>query len=215
MAAIAIFALNAGVWFRRGRLLMVSPDSQGTACPMSGRNSTYRSVQISGTGSEFAKHEVKTEIIRLVEYEILPGTKSNMGKKDEWPRILEKLARADIIVFATPIWWSGHSSLIQRMLERLDELNDEIVETGNSEFLNKVGGMVITGGEDGVQNVIAGLANFMVWNGLTLPPACSLSYIGNHRAKTAKGLKRSFSRSQTRSAWQKQWRATWPTWHDC
>src|SRR5450631_2012473 len=51
MAAIAIFALNAGVWFRRGRRVMVSPDSQGTACPLSGRNSTYRPVQISGTGS--------------------------------------------------------------------------------------------------------------------------------------------------------------------
>jgi hypothetical protein len=43
--------LNAGVWFRRGRLGMVSPDSQATACLPSGRNSTYRPVQISGTGS--------------------------------------------------------------------------------------------------------------------------------------------------------------------
>jgi len=39
------------VWFRRGRLGMVSPDSQATACLPSGRNSTYRPVQISGTGS--------------------------------------------------------------------------------------------------------------------------------------------------------------------
>jgi hypothetical protein len=31
---------------------MVSPDSMGTACPLSGRNSTYRPVQISGTGSD-------------------------------------------------------------------------------------------------------------------------------------------------------------------
>jgi hypothetical protein len=31
---------------------MVSPDSQAIACPLSGRNSTYRSVQISGTGSK-------------------------------------------------------------------------------------------------------------------------------------------------------------------
>src|SRR5207253_11040787 len=46
MAAIATFALKAGVWFRRGRLLIVSPDSLGTACPLSGRNSTYRPVQI-------------------------------------------------------------------------------------------------------------------------------------------------------------------------
>src|SRR5450631_809395 len=51
MAASATFALKAGVWFRRGRLDMVSPDSQASACPPSGRNSTYRPVQISGTGS--------------------------------------------------------------------------------------------------------------------------------------------------------------------
>jgi hypothetical protein len=30
---------------------MVSPDSLGTACPLSGRNSTYRPVQISETTS--------------------------------------------------------------------------------------------------------------------------------------------------------------------
>jgi len=39
------------VWFRRGRLYMVSPDSLGTACPLSGKNSTYRPVQISETSS--------------------------------------------------------------------------------------------------------------------------------------------------------------------
>jgi hypothetical protein len=31
---------------------MVSPDSPGTACPLSGRNSTYRPVQISDTSSD-------------------------------------------------------------------------------------------------------------------------------------------------------------------
>src|SRR6266852_4761555 len=51
MAASATFALKVGVWFRRGRLFMVSSDSLGTACPLSGRNSTYRSVQISETSS--------------------------------------------------------------------------------------------------------------------------------------------------------------------
>src|SRR5208337_238314 len=52
MAASATLALKAGVWFRRGRLVIVSPDSLGTACPLSGRNSTYRPVQISETSSE-------------------------------------------------------------------------------------------------------------------------------------------------------------------
>jgi hypothetical protein len=40
------------VWFRRGRLLMVSPDSRDTACPLSGRNSTYRPVQIREASSD-------------------------------------------------------------------------------------------------------------------------------------------------------------------
>jgi hypothetical protein len=33
---------------------MVSPDSRDIACPLAGRNSTHRPVQISGTGSDFA-----------------------------------------------------------------------------------------------------------------------------------------------------------------
>src|SRR5437868_14541797 len=33
MAASATFALKAGVWFRRGLLLIVSPDSLGTTVP--------------------------------------------------------------------------------------------------------------------------------------------------------------------------------------
>src|SRR5258708_18873783 len=58
MAASATFALKAGEWFRRGRLLMLSPDSRDTACTLSGRNSTYRPVQISGTGSQRGSHEL-------------------------------------------------------------------------------------------------------------------------------------------------------------
>ncbi len=38
--------LKAGVWFGGGRLLIVPPDSLVTACPLSGKNSTYRPVQI-------------------------------------------------------------------------------------------------------------------------------------------------------------------------
>src|SRR5258708_37843019 len=60
MAAIATFALKPGVWFRRVRLVIVSPDSQRTACLLSGRNSTYRPVQISGTGSVLLGHVKST-----------------------------------------------------------------------------------------------------------------------------------------------------------
>ena len=45
---------------------------------------------------------VRSEIVTLVEYDIPPGTKSNMGKGDEWPGILKKILASDIIVFTTP-----------------------------------------------------------------------------------------------------------------
>src|SRR5262245_61601441 len=60
------------------------------------------------------KHNVTTEILRLVDYNILPGTRNDMGKGDDWPKkILPKLLAADIIVFATPIWWGSVSSVLQ------------------------------------------------------------------------------------------------------
>src|SRR3954471_16287252 len=49
-AANATFALNAGVWFRRGRLVIVSPVWHAY-WPLSGRNSTYPDVQISRASS--------------------------------------------------------------------------------------------------------------------------------------------------------------------
>src|SRR4029077_10006987 len=58
MAARATLALKPGVWFRRGRLLIVSPDSLGTACPLSGRNSTYRLVQILEAGSKIVDDDI-------------------------------------------------------------------------------------------------------------------------------------------------------------
>ena len=124
-------------------------------------------------------HNVASEIIRMVDYEIFPGLKRNMGKGDEWPKIIPKLLKADIIIFATPIWWGIASSMMQRAIERLDTENDTLLETGVSPFANKVGGIVVTGAEDGAQHSIGNLLNFMVWNGLTMTPACSLSRLGD------------------------------------
>jgi multimeric flavodoxin WrbA len=125
---------------------------------------------------------VESEIVSIVEHYIPPGLKTDLGvvdgKQDEWPGVAQKMFAADIVIFATPIWWGNHSSLMQRVIERMDELNDEFAETGKSPLLNKAGGIVITGAEDGAQHIIGTLANFMSWNGLTLPPAPSLSYLG-------------------------------------
>jgi multimeric flavodoxin WrbA len=133
---------------------------------------------------ELSKHKVESEVIRLVDFNIPPGLKSNMGKGDDWPKILDKMMDSAIVIFATPVWWGVQSSLMQRVIERMDELNDELLKMGKSDFANKIGGIVITGGEDGAQHIIGNICNFMSWNGFTIPPACSLSYLGEADGKT-------------------------------
>jgi multimeric flavodoxin WrbA len=141
---------------------------------------------------ELRSHNVASEIVRLVEYDIKPGTRSNMGPGDEWPGIQKKILAADIIVFATPIWWGNQSSLMQRAIERLDELHTELRETGKSRLTNKVGGIVITGEEDGEQHITGNIANFMLSIGVTLPPLCAVSYQGDYTRATKESLRKRF-----------------------
>jgi multimeric flavodoxin WrbA len=126
---------------------------------------------------------IESEIVKLVDHTILPGTYSAMGEGDRWPGILEKLTGSDIVIFATPVWWGGHSSEIQRVIERLDELHDEIMQGKESRFEGKLGGIVITGDSDGAQHIIANIANFFNAIGIVLPPHASLSVLWEGHAK--------------------------------
>ena len=139
---------------------------------------------------ELRKYAVRSEIVRLADYDIKPGVKSNMGRGDEWPGIQKKILAAEIIVFATPIWWGNQSSLMQRTIERLDELHTELRETGKSRLTNKVGGIVITGEEDGEQHVTGNIANFLLSIGVTLPPLCAASYLGGYERATKNSLRK-------------------------
>ena len=56
------------------------------------------------------KENVESDIIRLRDFDIQPGTKTEIDD-DDWPQILERLLAADIIVFATPVWWGIQSSV--------------------------------------------------------------------------------------------------------
>lgn len=139
------------------------------------------------------KRGVKSKFIRLANYKIEPGIETHVQGGDDWPKILKQILDSDIIIFATPIWWGVHSSLTQRIIERMDALNDELLETGKSDFNNKVGGIVITGAEDGAQHIIGNFLNFFNWNDIVAPPECSLSYLGSY-AKTKKKLLKQFDK---------------------
>jgi multimeric flavodoxin WrbA len=147
---------------------------------------------------KLGRSDIQSEMIRLIDYNIRPGIKENMGKGDEWPNILKKILAADIIIFATPIWWGLHSSLMQRVVERMDTLNDSLLETGTSPLANKVASLVITGAEDGAQHITGNLLSFITYNGMTIPPGSSVSWLGDAEGKSEEQLTRLFSKEPTK-----------------
>ena len=131
---------------------------------------------------QLSTYDTEYETVRLTDYNIKPGTCTNIDS-DDWPAILEKILDSDIVIFATPVWWGIQSSLIQRVIERLDELHDEIMETGKSRLTNKVSGIIVTGDSDGAEHIIGNLTNFFIALGLTIPPFGTLTVLWSGFAK--------------------------------
>jgi multimeric flavodoxin WrbA len=131
-----------------------------------------------------AEQQVEYEIIRLAAHHIVTGTYSDMDdNEDAWPQLLQHILQADIVIFATPIWWGSHSSEIQKVIERLDALHDKILKGGPSGLENKTGGIIITGDSDGAQHIIGTIGNFYNAIGLQLPPFATLSVMIKEHAK--------------------------------
>ena len=136
------------------------------------------------------KENIECSLIKLVEHTILPGTYNNRGKGDDWPKILKQMEAADFLIFATPIWWNVHSSEMQRVIERLDELHDEINAGKKSRFDGKIAGVVVTGDSDGAESLISNFGNFFNAIGLLFPPFTSLTVLSEKHAKGEKTPKK-------------------------
>jgi multimeric flavodoxin WrbA len=125
-----------------------------------------------------AERGVTGETIRLADRRIPVGLGYRESGDDEWPGIVAKLKAADIVLFATPIWWGGRSSLMQRVIERMDALDEEYIADGRSALYNKVAGIVITGSEDGALATMGSIMMVLTWMGFTLPPECAAYWVG-------------------------------------
>jgi multimeric flavodoxin WrbA len=112
---------------------------------------------------------VAVEVVRAVDHDIKPGVESDMGDGDAWPAIREKVVNAEILVMATPTWLGKPSSVCQRVMERMDAMLAETDEAGRPIAYNRVGGVVVTGNEDGAHHVIAETAGSMIDIGFTIP----------------------------------------------
>lgn len=125
-----------------------------------------------------AHAQIESSIVRLSDKNIPVGLSYKMSENDEWPGIVDQILKADVILFATPIWWGNRSSLMQRIIERMDAFDEDYIKDGRSALLNKVAGIVITGSEDGAQAVMAGIMEVLSFMNFTLPPNCCTYWVG-------------------------------------
>ena len=122
--------------------------------------------------------EINSEVIRLADANLPVGLGFRESTEDDWPAMVEKIKAADIVIFATPVWWGGRSSLMQRVIERFDALDEEYHASGRSALYNKVAGVVVTGSEDGALSTMGSIMMVLTWMGFTLPPECAAYWVG-------------------------------------
>jgi multimeric flavodoxin WrbA len=122
--------------------------------------------------------KIESSVIRLSDMNLPVGLGFRENDDDDWPKMVEKIKRADVVIFGTPVWWGGRSSLMQRVIERFDALDEEYHASGRSALYNKVAGIVVTGSEDGALSTMGSIMMVLTWMGFTLPPECAAYWVG-------------------------------------
>jgi multimeric flavodoxin WrbA len=121
----------------------------------------------------------------VVDYRVPFGVSSYEGEGDEWPLILDKIKAADIVVMGMPIWFGLRSSVAQMVIERLDGTYNERNAVGQYPMYGKVGGVVVTGNEDGAHSCAESTLFNMSHLGFTIPPKGTRSRAKPSTATTA------------------------------
>ncbi|WP_415856741.1 flavodoxin family protein [Sinomonas sp. G460-2] len=117
----------------------------------------------------------RVDVVRGVDHDIPPGVYPDMREHgwatDEFPEIYRSLIEpADIVVMATPIWLGDQSSVTRKLVERLYGWSGELNAAGQWSYYGKVGGVIVTGNEDGGKHCAAQLLYALSHIGFTIPP---------------------------------------------
>jgi multimeric flavodoxin WrbA len=128
------------------------------------------------------EHGVHVDELRAVDHELAPGVQPDMrehgAERDDWPAIYETVQAADILVVGTPIWLGDKSSVCTRVVERLYGNSAQLNEQGQYAYYGKVGGVIVTGNEDGIKHVAMNVLYSLQHLGYTIPPQADAGWIG-------------------------------------
>jgi multimeric flavodoxin WrbA len=123
--------------------------------------------------------DVSCETIRVVDHHVPFGVSSDEGDGDEWPSILERVLASDILIIGTPIWFGVRGSVAQLVIERLDGTYNSTNEVGQYPLYNTVGGVVVTGNEDGAHDAAATTLFNLSHLGCAIPPNADTYWLGS------------------------------------
>lgn len=124
---------------------------------------------------------VTVEQIYALDYRIAFGMVEDgaeIGRDDDWPRIQDKVFDADILVIGTPIWLGTKSSVATQVIERLYAYSGHTNDKGQYRYYGKVGGVCITGNEDGAKNCAKDILYALQHIGFTIPPQSDFAWLG-------------------------------------
>lgn len=127
-------------------------------------------------------HGVTVDEVRAVDHVVPPGVQTDMTEhgadRDDWPAIQARVMDADILIIATPIWLGDKSSVCTRVIERLYGYSGELNAEGQWAYYGRVGGVVVTGNEDGIKHVAMNVLYSLQHLGYVIPPQADCGWIG-------------------------------------
>ncbi|WP_426362130.1 flavodoxin family protein [Streptomyces sp. E-08] len=130
------------------------------------------------TMTALADHGVTGKVIRIADHDVKPGVEVDMGNGDAWPEIRDTIMGCDILILSTPIWLGHPSSIVQRVLERLDAELGESDDEGRMLTYGKVAAVCVVGNEDGAHHVSAELFQGLNDVGFSLAPNAVTYWVG-------------------------------------
>jgi multimeric flavodoxin WrbA len=134
---------------------------------------------ITKAASLYKEHGAESRIIRIADYNVAFGVTSDEGNGDQWPLILGEIKKSDILIIGSPIWLGDKSAICKMVIERIDaSTSEQDEETGQYPLYNKVGGVLVTGNEDGGKRVSADVLFSLNHSGCTIPPNSMAYWVG-------------------------------------
>lgn len=137
---------------------------------------------IDASAAIMEKNGVAVESVRSVDLEIAQGVYPDMREKgwgaDEWPELYKKVAAADILVLAGPIWLGDNSSEMKKIIERLYSQSGDLNDKGQWVYYGKTGGCLLSGNEDGIKHCAMNILYSLQHIGYSIPPQADAGWIG-------------------------------------